>query len=120
MRKSAQFTEVAVEAAISDVLTSRRNALDAVAHAAGDAERVADEARKTSRRIAERADRRIRKLRLAFDAAIRAKIAVIDAEAAAQDAAHELTPSDMTQLAHAVEALCDELTRIGYAPRRQP
>jgi hypothetical protein len=108
--KPTHPTDAAVEAAIGEVLASRRNALDAVTQAVHDAERIAEEARDTTRGIAERTERRILRIRAGFDAACRAKIAAIDAETEVHDAAHELTPVDIARLARAVDALCEELT----------
>lgn len=110
MSKPTNPADAALEAAISDVLASRRIALGAVSQAARDAERIADEARNTAWRIAERTEQRIRTIRAAFDATRRAKIAGIDAEAEVHDATHELTSADMAQLAYAVDTLCEELT----------
>jgi hypothetical protein len=102
--------DLAVEAAIGLVLASERAARDAVAQATRDAERLADDARAGAREIAERTDRRIRGIRAAFEARAVQAIAAIDAEAALQDATHELSAEDFARLARAVDALCEELT----------
>lgn len=101
---------LAVEAAIGLVLASECAARDAVAQAERDAEKLAENARADSRKISERTDRRIRRMRAAFEARATQAIDAIDAEAARQDAAHELSSGDLTRLARAVDALCEELT----------
>jgi hypothetical protein len=115
---STHRDDVSVEAAINDVLVSRRRAVDAMARAEQDGARIVDGSRDAARRIAERAERRIRAMRAAFEAAGRAKLAAIDAEVERHGAAHELMPADDMQLARAVEALCNELTGTRDEPSR--
>ncbi|MFO1324424.1 MAG: hypothetical protein U1F15_10195 [Burkholderiales bacterium] len=102
--------DAAVEAAIERVLSAERQARDAVEQAARDAAALADAARADARAVAERTDRRIRNLRATFATRAEREIAALDAEAALQDAARELSAADLERLAQAVDALARDLT----------
>lgn len=102
--------DLAAEAAIGLVLASERAARDAVAQAARDADKLAEDARAEARETGERADRRIRRVRAAFETRAVQAIGALDAEAALQDAAHELSSEDLERLARAIGAVCEELT----------
>jgi hypothetical protein len=100
----------AVEAAITHVLRAEVEARDAVAHAHGEAEAIAEQARETVRRLGLRADGRIHAVRAAFDAKATAEVAPLEAQAAALNAMHDLTPAEISTVERAVAALAGALT----------
>jgi regulator of protease activity HflC (stomatin/prohibitin superfamily) len=100
----------AVETAISQVLTAEVEARDAVAHARGEAAAIAEQARETARRLGLRADGRIHAVRAAFDAKTTAAVAALEAQAAALNTIHDLTPAEISTVERAVAALAGAMT----------
>lgn len=103
-----------VETSIARVLDAEAAALDAVARARDDAAAIAEQAREEARRIGLRADRRTHAVRAAFAAGVAAEIALLEAEAAALAASHDLTPAEVERVDRAVRATAQALT--GGAP----
>ena len=100
----------AVEAAISRVLAAENAARDAVVRARREAADLAEQAREMTRRLGLHTDRRLRAVRAAFDARGMAEVAALEDQAAALDAAHEVTPAEVARVERAVAALARAMT----------
>jgi hypothetical protein len=100
----------AVEAAIAQVLAAENAARAAVARARVEAAEIAEQARETARHLGLHTDRRLRAVRAAFDARGAAEVAVLEAQAAALGAAHDLTPAEVLRVERAVAALARAMT----------
>jgi hypothetical protein len=99
----------AVESAITRVLDAEAAARDAIARARGEALEMAEQARARTRALSLRIDDRIRGIRAAFERKVSAQVAVLEAEAAALEARHDLAPGEIARLEQAVAALAAEL-----------
>ena len=108
--KSKRPPDDVVEAAIMRVLRAEASARDAVARTKDEAAEIAERAREKARDLRLATDRRIGALRAAFDIRCAAEVAALETEAAALGASHDLTPSEVSRIDHAVIALAAALT----------
>jgi hypothetical protein len=96
--------------AIATVLRAEREAQDAIARTQAEAAELAEAARAGARAVAERTDRRIRAVVAAFEHALAARLAGIEAQAAAAAQPHVLSAAEHAALVRAVQAVARELT----------
>ena len=101
-------------AAVARVLAAEREARADIERARLEVNRIAEAARADARSLAERTERRIRTVTGAFERALAARLAEIDAEAALLDTPVPLTPGELAMLQGAVHELAREL--IGAYP----
>jgi hypothetical protein len=96
--------------AIATVLRAEAQARASIVQAQADAAQAAEAARASARSLADRTDRRIRRVVSAFERERAARVAAIDAEAAAIARPHALTGEERSALESAVRAIARDLT----------
>jgi vacuolar-type H+-ATPase subunit H len=110
MQAQAEFTApVLVDEAIARVLSAEQSARTAVESFAAEAERLRDGARVRARAIAERGAERAATVHRRTDAAIRRRIAQLNAERQALSRSTEADAREPARLAHALERLVADL-----------
>jgi len=102
--------DVQTQLAMARVLAAERDAREAVAQAAAEAERLRAAARATEREIAARAANRATAVRDAMARRLAADLARIGAAIDAERSAPATQPGDGERVRRAVEALASELT----------
>jgi hypothetical protein len=106
---AAERTDPA-EAAMARVLRAEREAHASIEGARVAAAQCAEAARADARTLAARTERRIRAVVGAFERDLAARLAAIDAEAAAVARPHALNADEQQALSRAVQALARTLT----------
>jgi hypothetical protein len=102
------------DVAIARVLGAEREARASIDRARADVHRIGENARTDARDLSERTERRVRRVVDAFERALAARLAEIDAEAAKLDDAEPISADERARLQHAVAALAQRL--IGARP----
>jgi len=102
--------DLAIEAAIAQVLAAERDADVAVAQCRLDAAAMIEQAHADARALAQRTERRIGRIRAAFEASTAREVARLDAESAQLDVRHELTSDEIADVVSAVAVVAAELT----------
>lgn len=92
------------------MLRAEAQARESIVQAGLDAAHIAEAARAGARVLADRTERRIRRVVTAFELDRAARVAAIDAEAAAIADPHVLTDDERAALASAVHEIARELT----------
>ena len=106
---STQRPDDTVGAAIMRVLEAEVTARGSIAEARAEAGEIAEQARQAIRAIRLSTDRRLERVRAAFDAWCTTEVAALEAEAAALDAATDLSPAEVARIERAVAALARSL-----------
>ena len=110
----AEGRNAAADAAIARVLGAEREARRSIEQARAETDEIAERSGRCARATAERAERRIRCVTQAFEHDLAARLAAIDAEAAALVQAPPLSADERAALQAAVAALARQLA--GVAP----
>ena len=106
---NAQARNAAAGAAIARVLAAERDARQAIAAAEADVTHIAEAARAAARAIAERTEQRLQRVVECIERDTAARLAAIDAEAAALDPQHTDTAADDAAVCAAVALLARRL-----------
>lgn len=106
---NAQARNAAAGAAIARVLTAERDARDAIAAAQAEVARIAEEARAAARATTGHTERRLRRIVECIERDTAARLAAIDAEAAALDQQGPDVAADAAVVRAAVATLARRL-----------